>query len=217
MGAIFAPLGALRGAMPILTALGIAMSIESAQDSINNGRYAQAVFRVASAALLPWAVNKLRQLVGPLKLSRGNGGQPQLSGGNGGNGGTGSGGGGTGGGTGGSGGSGGGTGGSGGSGGAGGSGGSGGGGAGSGGTPPGGGGLVIGRGGDLAQPGALGPGEYKLSWPPTSTTRSEWKINSGLLRQEMGRGLPIRDASPGDSGGWYLNAERNLLRTWLAV
>ncbi|MBI2837242.1 MAG: Ig-like domain-containing protein [Acidobacteria bacterium] len=74
------------------------------------------------------------------------------------------------------------------------------------------GGLVIGRGRDLARPGALLPGEYKLSWDPTATTKSEWKINAGLMRKEMARGMPIRDASPGDTGGMYLNAERNLLR-----
>jgi hypothetical protein len=28
----------------------------------------------------------------------------------------------------------------------------------------------------------------------------------------MRRGQPIRDASPGDNGGVFLNAERNLLR-----
>jgi hypothetical protein len=72
--------------------------------------------------------------------------------------------------------------------------------------------LVIGRGKDLAKPGALGPGEFKLSWPPTGTVRTEWKTNSGLLRSEMRNMRPIRDASPGDMGGMYLNAERNLLR-----
>jgi hypothetical protein len=72
--------------------------------------------------------------------------------------------------------------------------------------------LVIGRGADLAKPGALGPGEFKFSWPPTGTVRTEWKVNSGLLRQEMGNMRPIRDASVGNNGGMYLNAERNLLR-----
>ena len=74
--------------------------------------------------------------------------------------------------------------------------------------------LVIGRGKDLAKPGALKTGEFKLKWPPTSTAKSEWKINSGLLRQEMNKGIPIRDASPGDIGGMYLNAERNLLENF---
>ena len=72
--------------------------------------------------------------------------------------------------------------------------------------------LVIGRGKDLATPGALNPGEYKLRWPPSGTVKSDWKINSGFLRQELGKGNPIRDASIGDTGGMYLNAERNLLR-----
>lgn len=76
--------------------------------------------------------------------------------------------------------------------------------------------LVIGRGADLAKPGALGPGEFKLSWPPTATVRSEWGVNSGLLRQEMRNLRPIRDASPGNTGGIFTNAERNLFtdRGW---
>ena len=72
--------------------------------------------------------------------------------------------------------------------------------------------LVIGRGADLAKPGALNPGEFKFSWPPTGAAQTEWKVNSGLLRQEMGNLRPIRDASVGNSGGMYLNAERNLLQ-----
>ena len=73
--------------------------------------------------------------------------------------------------------------------------------------------LVIGRGADLAKPGVLGPGEYKLSWPSTGETKSEWKINSGLLREEMRNNRPIRDASPNNNDGMYLNAERNLLKS----
>ena len=75
------------------------------------------------------------------------------------------------------------------------------------------GGLVIGRGADLRRPFALAPNEFRLSWPATATTRSEWKINSGLLRTEMGKGIPIRDASPGNVGGMYLKAECNLLES----
>jgi len=76
--------------------------------------------------------------------------------------------------------------------------------------------LVIGRGSDLAKPGALKSGEFRLSWEPTDSVRTEWKTNSGLLRQEMGNMRPIRDASPGDTGGLFLNLERNLLmdRGW---
>jgi RHS repeat-associated protein len=73
--------------------------------------------------------------------------------------------------------------------------------------------LVIGRGADLVKPGALNPGEFKFSWPPTGAAQTEWKVNSGLLRQEMGNLRPIRDASVGNNGGMYLNAERNLLET----
>ncbi len=77
--------------------------------------------------------------------------------------------------------------------------------------------LVIGRGADLAKSGALGPREFKLSWPTKLPDfAAEWKVNSGLLRTAMRAGKPIRDASPGDTGGVFLNAERNLLedRGW---
>jgi hypothetical protein len=75
------------------------------------------------------------------------------------------------------------------------------------------GGLVIGRGAELSRPFTLAENEFRLTWPATSTTRSEWKMNSGLLRREMRTGVPIRDASPGNVGGMYLNAERNLLES----
>lgn len=70
--------------------------------------------------------------------------------------------------------------------------------------------LVIGRGRDLAKEGALEPGEFKFQWPPTGTTKSEWKMNSGLLREEISKSRPIRDASPGDTGGMYLKVSRRL-------
>jgi hypothetical protein len=74
--------------------------------------------------------------------------------------------------------------------------------------------LVIGRGADLAKPGAVQAGERILQWPSKlPNVAAEWKANSGFLRQEMGRGLPIRDASPGNTGGMFLNAERNLLES----
>ncbi|MBU0744261.1 MAG: hypothetical protein KKE11_02685 [Gammaproteobacteria bacterium] len=72
--------------------------------------------------------------------------------------------------------------------------------------------LVIGRSQDLSAEGALRSNEYRLQWPSSGSVKSEWKINSGLLRSEMHRKVPIRDASPGDKGGMYLNAERNLLQ-----
>jgi RHS repeat-associated protein len=48
--------------------------------------------------------------------------------------------------------------------------------------------------------------------PDLGSPRANWGRNSGVLRSEMRRGLPIRDASPGDSGGIFLNAERALLK-----
>jgi hypothetical protein len=71
--------------------------------------------------------------------------------------------------------------------------------------------TVIGRVKDLQK---LGPGEKSLldRLPDLGSPKANWKQNSGVLRQEMNRGLPIRDASVGDTGGQFLNAERNLLR-----
>lgn len=42
--------------------------------------------------------------------------------------------------------------------------------------------------------------------------KANWKRNAGVLRAEMRRGVPIRDASPGNTDGPFLNAERHLLR-----
>jgi len=75
------------------------------------------------------------------------------------------------------------------------------------------GGLVIGRGAELDRPFTIAPNEFRLSWPSTGSTRLEWKVNSGLLRTEMRKMVPIRDASVGNVGGMYLNAERNLLQS----
>lgn len=73
-------------------------------------------------------------------------------------------------------------------------------------------GLVIGRGRALSAPGALGPGEYRLSWQSvqeTSGVVGEWAVNRAKLQNVMNLNLPIRDASPlSDLGGLYLNSER---------
>jgi hypothetical protein len=52
--------------------------------------------------------------------------------------------------------------------------------------------------------------------PDLGSAKANWGRNSGVLREEMGRGLPIRDASLGDMGGKWLNAERAVLteRGW---
>jgi RHS repeat-associated protein len=72
-------------------------------------------------------------------------------------------------------------------------------------------GTVIGRVKDLQN---LGAGEKSLldQLPDLGSPKANWHQNSGVLRQEMNRGLPIRDASVGDTGGQFLNAERNLLQ-----
>ena len=71
--------------------------------------------------------------------------------------------------------------------------------------------TVIGRVKDLKN---LKPGERSLldRLPDKGNPKENWKQNSGVLRQEMGRRKPIRDASPGDTSGQFLNAERNLLK-----
>lgn len=75
--------------------------------------------------------------------------------------------------------------------------------------------TVIGRVKDLQR---LGPGEKSLldRLPNLGSPRANWRQNSSVLRQEMRRGKPIRDASPSDATGQFLNAERNLLldRGW---
>jgi len=43
--------------------------------------------------------------------------------------------------------------------------------------------------------------------------RSNWRKNSTVLRQEMAKRQPIRDASPNDMKGQFLNAERHLLES----
>ncbi|MBI2787277.1 MAG: RHS repeat-associated core domain-containing protein [Elusimicrobia bacterium] len=80
--------------------------------------------------------------------------------------------------------------------------------------------LVIGRGDDLKQAGALGANEYKLQWPDTGSRKSEWAMNKKLLENEMRNMNPIRDASPDDrrrpqdhtGGGLYLYLERWTLK-----
>jgi hypothetical protein len=78
-------------------------------------------------------------------------------------------------------------------------------------------GLVIGRGFDLAKPGALGVGEYKLGWfsvQETSGMEAEWAVNQSKLQKVMNQGLPIRDASKMlNNRGFYLNRERGMLRS----
>ncbi len=71
--------------------------------------------------------------------------------------------------------------------------------------------TVIGRVKDLKN---LGAGERSLldRLPNLGNPKANWKQNSGVLREEMRRGLPLRDASPDDTSGQFLNAERNLLR-----
>lgn len=71
--------------------------------------------------------------------------------------------------------------------------------------------TVIGRVKDLQ---SLKPGERSLldRLPNQGSPKANWTQNSGVLRQEMAKGQPIRDASPGDTAGRFLNAERNLLK-----
>jgi RHS repeat-associated protein len=75
--------------------------------------------------------------------------------------------------------------------------------------------TVIGKLEDLK---SLRPGEKPITWPNRGSHKTNWKANSGLLRQAMGRGRPIRDASVDSSGNLinntgFLRAERNLLQS----
>jgi RHS repeat-associated protein len=72
--------------------------------------------------------------------------------------------------------------------------------------------TVIGRVGDLKK---VGEGEQTLldRLPYRGDAQSNWRQNAGVLREEMQRGLPIRDASWKDNKGQFLNAERNLLKS----
>jgi len=76
--------------------------------------------------------------------------------------------------------------------------------------------TVIGRVKDLQK---LGPGEKSLldRLPNLGNPKANWQQNAGVLREEMRLGRPIRDASPLDKTGQFLNAERNLLkeRGWM--
>lgn len=79
------------------------------------------------------------------------------------------------------------------------------------------GGYVIGRMKDLNTPGVMKPGEKQLEFhlqtKPSGgiDVPQTYKNNSGALRKAMGAGKPIRDVSPGNDGGFFLNAERLLL------
>ena len=77
--------------------------------------------------------------------------------------------------------------------------------------------TVIGKIKDLDN---LAPGENTLlkHLPDQGTPRANWRQNSSVLRQEIRKGNPIRDASLNPDGslknfpGSFLEAERNLLR-----
>jgi len=75
--------------------------------------------------------------------------------------------------------------------------------------------FVIGRIRDLD---SLGPGEATLldRLPYRGDPKSNWNQNASVLREIMRLGRPIRDSSPMDTTGQFLNAERNLLlvRGW---
>ena len=72
--------------------------------------------------------------------------------------------------------------------------------------------TVIGRVKDLQK---LKKGEQSLlnRLPDRGSAKANWKQNSGVIRQEISKGKPIRDASPGDKRGQFLNAERYLLES----
>ncbi len=68
---------------------------------------------------------------------------------------------------------------------------------------------------DLNKPGAIKPSEFKVAdlLPDMGNPKANWKQNSGVLRQIMNEGNPIKDVSsyPMKNAG-FLGAERNLLQ-----
>ena len=78
--------------------------------------------------------------------------------------------------------------------------------------------YVIGRTDDLHQPGAIRSDESMLEFHVVYRTdgriddRKTWYRNSTALRKAMGKGWPIRDVSPTNDEGIFLNAERLLLK-----
>jgi hypothetical protein len=80
--------------------------------------------------------------------------------------------------------------------------------------------TVIGKVDDLTAPGAIGPGERSLlsRLPDQGSPRANYAQNSSILRQEMRRGMPIRDATVDPLTGelanntGFLRLERDILR-----
>ncbi len=82
--------------------------------------------------------------------------------------------------------------------------------------------VVIGKVAALEAEGAIGAGERTLL-PKLAgdlgSPKANWARNAGVLRAEMGRGLPIRDASVNavtgalENNTGFLRAERNLLQS----
>lgn len=80
--------------------------------------------------------------------------------------------------------------------------------------------VVIGKVSDLTKPGAIKAGERTLlsELPDRGYPKANWKQNSGVLRHEMAKGIPIRDATIDSMGmpiknNGFLRAERYLLDT----
>jgi len=75
---------------------------------------------------------------------------------------------------------------------------------------------VIGKMDDLNAPGAIRAGEKKVAdlLPDLGDAQANWRQNSSRLREIMGEGQPIRDASTWNPAGetGFLRAERDLLR-----
>ena len=80
--------------------------------------------------------------------------------------------------------------------------------------------LVIGRTRALTRPGTIGPDEYTLVGRLPTKGLSEREIAyraSSMFRAELRNVTQVRDATPGDFGGKYLNMERTILsrRGWI--
>ena len=73
-----------------------------------------------------------------------------------------------------------------------------------------GGGLVIGKLDDLANPSGWRTGDYTLHLPPRPPGPERWGQNAREHQNAINQGKPIRDISP-TKGGGFLDLERGLL------
>lgn len=81
IGAITGPLVAIRYIKEALAVAGVVVSVMGAADSARHGKYAQATFRAMTALIpIPYVYQKIRQLVGTVRISQGGPGGAAVTG-----------------------------------------------------------------------------------------------------------------------------------------